>query len=308
MENLLNKPVLSKEMISNERLECAIYAGFIIGSTLMLIHIIFGKLALAQGTKENSRIHRVFIEFQRKSFHMIGGCINCSLYHWGMKKGLLYSAYMGDGAGPRPAGSLDAAAAFIAGCFAIWALEASRLMIPYVNKWYLQSFKGLIRDKEVDKASGVAFFIPGCVAAMMAAPSNFAIMGILFLSIGDAAASIGTAWGYIPVGTSKRRVEGSIGCAICCYLIALYLGLDSYVALVTALVVSFGEVLAEVIGLDDNLVIPMLGVLGVRIALSSQFGAMATFAFYTICTGVVLGVLVGATTSKNQGSPLKKQN
>ena len=305
---MAEKPILDNSMIPAEKVEYAIYGGFIIGTCLMIIHMIFGKWAMSLGTKETSRIHRVFIELQRKSFHMIGGCINCSMYYFGIKKGFLYSAYMGDAtpASARPAGALDGAAAFIAGCFAVWVLEASRLMIPFVNRWYLKSFKGLIRDKEVDKASGVAYFIPGCVAAMMAAPSHFAIMGILFLSVGDAAASIGTAWGYIPVGTSKRRVEGSIGCIICCYFIAVFLGLSPSISLITALVVAFGEVLAEVIGLDDNLVIPMLGVLGVRIALAAQFAAMAWFAFYAICLGVVLGVVVGATTTKNQDSPLKK--
>jgi len=52
-----------------------------------------------------------------------------------------------------------------------------------------------VREKEFDKAAGVAFFIPGVLAAMLAADSNTAIMGMLFLSIGDAAASVGTAGG-----------------------------------------------------------------------------------------------------------------
>jgi len=299
----MEKPILSNDMIPTEKVECAIYGGFIIGASLMLIHILFGKFAMSYGPTH--RIAKVFVEFQRKSFHMIGGCINCTLYYWGMKKGYLYSAYMGDATGEKPAGSLDGAAAFIAGCFAVWFFEASRLMIPFVNRWYLKSFKGLIREKEVDKATGVAYFLPGCVAAMMAAPSHFAIMGILFLSIGDAAASIGTAWGFIPVGTSKRKVEGSIGCILCCYGIGVFLGLNSYVALVTGLVVGFGEVLAEVIGLDDNLVIPMLGVLGVRIAITSQFAAMFYFASSAMGLCILLGLIIGATTSKNQDSPVK---
>lgn len=295
---------LSNSMIPTERVEQAIYFGFFLGFCLMIIHIIFGKKAIAKG----GRVAKIFVEFQRKSFHMIGGCVNCSLYHWGIKKGYFHSAYMGDAAATNPEGTrLDGAAAFIAGCFAIWFVEASRLMIPCVQNFFLKSFKGLIREKEVNKASGVAYFIPGCVAAMMAAPSHFAIMGILFLSIGDAAASIGTAGGFIPVGTSIRKVEGSIGCFFACFGIGMYLGLTPYHSCITSLIVAFGEVLAEVIGLDDNLVIPMLGVLGVRISLASQFFQMACFAAAASTMVVLLGLIVGATTSANQSSPINKQ-
>ena len=291
---------LSNDMVSEARVEMAIIGAYGIGTFFLIFHMIFGKMAMAKG----GRVAKVFIELQRKSFHMVGGCINCTLYHWGIKKGYLHSAYQGDAVRTNPEGTrLDGAAAFIAGCFAVWLLEASRLMIPAVNTWYLTSFKGLVREKEVNKASGVAYFIPGCVAAMMAAPSNFAILGMLFLSVGDAAASIGTAGGFIPVGASPRKVEGSIGCLLVCFGIGCFFGLNPYVAFVTAGIVATGEVLAEVIGLDDNLVIPMLGVLGVRIAMASQFLQMATFAATAIGIAVILGVLVGATTSKNQASP-----
>lgn len=294
---------LSNSMIPTERVEQVIYCGFLIGFALMITHILFGKKAIAKG----GRIAKIFVEFQRKSFHMIGGCVNCSLYHWGIKKGYFHSAYMADAAATNPEGTrLDGASAFIAGCFAIWFVEASRLMIPSVQTFFLKSFKGLIRDKEVNKASGVAYFIPGCVAAMMAAPSHFAIMGILFLSIGDAAASIGTAGGFIPVGTSPRKVEGSIGCFLACFGIGVYLGLSPYHSIVTALIVAVGEVLSEVIGLDDNLVIPMLGVLGIRIALASQFLQMAYFAGGASVMVTLLGLIIGATTSANQSSPIKK--
>lgn len=296
--------ILSNAMIPTDRVERVIFAGYGIGLFFLIFHLIFGKKAMSKG----GRIAKVFVELQRKSFHMIGGCFNCSLYHWGLKKGYFYSAYSGDALATNPEGTrMDAAAAFISGCFAVWFLEASRLMIPFVQRWYLKSFKGLIRDKEVDKAAGIAYFIPGCVAAMMAAPSNFALMGILFLSIGDAAASIGTAWGYIPVGSSKRKVEGSIGCFLVCFAIGLYFNLGLYNSAITSGIVTFGEVLAEVIGLDDNLVIPMLGVLGIKIAIASQFTQMAKFAVGAVVFGVGLGVLVGSTTSANQDSPLKKQ-
>lgn len=64
--------------------------------------------------------------------------------------------------------------------------------------------------------AGIAFFLPGSLAAFMSADPDLAILGILFLSIGDAGASIGTAAGSFPVGTSSRMVEGSIACWTLC--------------------------------------------------------------------------------------------
>ena len=39
---------------------------------------------------------------------------------------------------------MDAGAAFISICFVSWMLEASRLMIPAVQKWYIRA---LVRSK-----------------------------------------------------------------------------------------------------------------------------------------------------------------
>ena len=199
---------------------------------------------------------------------------------------------------------MDGGAAFLAISFVCWMVEASRLTIPAVQSWYLKTFKGLIRQKEHSKAAGIAYFLPGALAAMMAAPSHFAILGILFLSVGDAAASIGTAGGYIPVGTSSRKVEGSIGCFLVCTGLAIYAGLSTQVALIASGFVTFGEVLAEIIGLDDNFVIPMLGVLGVRIALFPQLGQMAAVMCVGLGIGVALAAIVGSTTSKDKWNKL----
>lgn len=165
-----------------------------------------------------------------------------------------------------------------------------------VRKWYLKTFKGLVREKEFDNAAGIAYFIPGILAAMLASPSNTAILGILFLSIGDAASSLGTAAGFIPVGSSKRKVEGSIGCFIVCTAIGSFVGLSNEHAMITSGLVTFGEVLAEVIGLDDNLIIPMVCVLGVRIAEAPQFSQMGIVMGVGLAVGIILGTVVSLTT------------
>ena len=284
--------LLSNSMLDTQRLEQLIYGGFVCGGCLLVVHLIFGKAAKRTG----GRIEKMFVEFQRKAFHMIGGCIICSCYHWGIKHKFIRPAFSPE----TDSTAMDGGAAFLAASFVCWIVEASRLTIPAVQTWYLKTFKGLIRQKEHSKAAGIAYFLPGALAAMMAAPSNFAILGILFLSVGDAAASIGTAGGYIPVGTSSRKVEGSIGCFLVCTFLAVYAGLSSQVALIACSFVTFGELLAEIIGLDDNFVIPILGVLGVRIGLFPQLGQMAALMGVSLGIGVALAAIVGSTTSKDK--------
>ena len=283
---------LNNRMLDTGKLEQLIFGGFILGGAMLLVHLGLGKAA----KKAGGRIEKIFVEFQRKAFHMIGGCIICSCYHWGIKRQVIKSAFAPDAQGD----AMDGGAAFLAISFVSWIVEASRLTIPAVQSWYLKTFKGLIRQKEHSKAAGIAYFLPGALAAMLAAPSNFAVLGVLFLSIGDAAASIGTAGGYIPVGTSPRKVEGSIGCFLVCTGLAIYSGLATDVALIASGFVTFGEVLAEIIGLDDNFVIPLLGVLGVRIGLSPQLGQMALVMGAGLGIGVGLAALVGSTTSKEK--------
>lgn len=97
----------------------------------------------SQAKAKGGRVAKIFVELQRKSFHMIGGCILGSVYHYGLKYGYLSSAYLGDntissgsnpsvmemlddgsGSGRRP---FDAGAAYLSLCFLVWMLEALRL-------------------------------------------------------------------------------------------------------------------------------------------------------------------------------------
>eukprot|EP00457_Paulinella_chromatophora_P007225 gb/GEZN01007246.1/.p1 GENE.gb/GEZN01007246.1/~~gb/GEZN01007246.1/.p1 ORF type:complete len:299 (-),score=53.69 gb/GEZN01007246.1/:353-1249(-) len=293
---------LTNDLISTEKLENSIFAGFLLGFFFFLLSALFGEKAKTWGP----RTAKVWVELQRKSFHMIGGCLICTLYHWGIKNHYLTSAYLADAQDfSDPNRPMDGASAFIAVSFVCWMIEASRLLFESIEKMYEEAFKGLLREKEFKKAAGIAYFLPGCLAAMMAGPSNIALMGVLFLSVGDAAASIGTAGGSFPVGKSARKWEGSIGCFTICLLIGLYLGLETKMALVTAALVSVGELLAEVIGLDDNLVIPMLGVLGVRIALAPQVLGMVVIMGGGVGVGCVLGMAVASTSRGGDKSKAK---
>mmetsp|Transcript_41465 Transcript_41465/g.119534 ORF Transcript_41465/g.119534 Transcript_41465/m.119534 type:complete len:306 (-) Transcript_41465:171-1088(-) len=290
---------LNNNQLKTKRIEALIFFGYALGASLLAAHKTYGKQAEEMG----GRIAKVFVEFQRKSFHMIGGCLICSWYHWGIKWGAMAPAFqpIGEAAAAAAAGGkspMDAGICFLGGCLVTWMIEAARLQCPPVQRWYLGKFKGLVREKELTKAAGTAYFIPGALAAMMAAPSNYAVLGVLFLSIGDAAASIGTAAGRIPVGSSSRKVEGSIGCFAVCTMLGRFAGLRGNIAARTSLLVAIGEVLAEVIGLDDNFVIPMLTVLGARLAMNQQLGKLLAVMGGSLGAGVLLGAAVGSSTPK----------
>eukprot|EP00933_Yihiella_yeosuensis_P052184 TRINITY_DN50196_c0_g1_i1.p1 TRINITY_DN50196_c0_g1~~TRINITY_DN50196_c0_g1_i1.p1 ORF type:complete len:309 (+),score=43.45 TRINITY_DN50196_c0_g1_i1:127-1053(+) len=299
---------IRNELLSAAKLEQSIYIGFVLGAAFLILNAIFGGSVRQHGSDVAKA---VFVELQRKSFHMIGGCIICAAYHYGIKFRYLSSAYLPDSSKLAVASSsdseiMDGGAAFLSVCFATWGLEAARLQVPSVQNWYLKSTAGLIREKEQGKAAGVAYFLPGSLAAMLAGPSNLAILGILYLSIGDAAASIGTAAGCIPVGHSKRKLEGTVGCFVVCTLLGLHAGLVLHVALVAAAFVATGEVLAEVIGLDDNLVLPMLGVLGIRIALHPQLFKMIGVMAVGLAIGLGLAVLVATAGSTSSTAKVGK--
>eukprot|EP00408_Alexandrium_pacificum_P016531 CAMPEP_0171201658 /NCGR_PEP_ID=MMETSP0790-20130122/24602_1 /TAXON_ID=2925 /ORGANISM="Alexandrium catenella, Strain OF101" /LENGTH=287 /DNA_ID=CAMNT_0011667061 /DNA_START=89 /DNA_END=953 /DNA_ORIENTATION=- len=272
---------LSNDLVDAGRLESMIFAGFICGASMLAVHRAFVGSAKQAG----GRIEKVFVELQRKSFHMIGGCIICSVYHWGIKHGLLTSACRSAGASTASASSyaMDGGAAFLSLSLVSWLLEASRLMFPAVQRWYMESFSGLVREKERAKAAGIAYFLPGALAAMLAAPSNVAVLGILLQHPRGLLLAEG--------GGQRRVLPGGLAMAV-------FAGLPVGVSLVTCTLVTLGEVLAEVIGLDDNFVIPLLGVLGVRIGIYPQLGHMLA----VMCIGLGVGAGLGAVVSASKAS------
>ena len=60
------------------------------------------------------------------------------------------------------------------------------------------------------------------------------------------------------------------------------------------------QLLAEVIGLDDNLVLPMLGVLGVRLGYQPCFLEMFTVMGMGLLVGVALGAVVASSKKERK--------
>eukprot|EP00727_Mastigamoeba_balamuthi_P000508 m51a1_g10454 hypothetical protein (305) ;mRNA; f:20393-21431 len=264
--------------INQQRLEQAINIGFYVGTAFLLAHVVLARRPSVT-RRPQSRAARLSIELQRKSFHMIGGCIMCAWYHYGLKWGFFSSACLAEAsarpASPSQARPFDGAAAWLSLSFLAWAMDAARMYVPWVRRVTHQKLGSIMREKEMNKAAGTAYFVPGVLVAILAAPEPVAVLAVLFLSIGDAASSLGSAVGAIRVFTTPRKVEGSVGCFVVCAGIAAFVGLPLQTALVTSAFVTVGELLAEIIGVDDNVVLPLVGTMGVRIARAPQYAYMA---------------------------------
>lgn len=284
-------------MLSTLRLEHCILLGLCLG----LLFIVWASRMGSWAQTRGGRAAKAVIELRRKSFHMLGGCILVAAFHFGLQSGILSPAYLGDSQ-TMPGAWMSSHAFLLATMFSTWSLEFARLTFPSVNAWYLRSFRGVVREKEFGKASGVAYFIPGCLAAAMAGPSDVAVLGMLCLSLGDAASSLGTALGCVPVGASSRKLEGSLACFVVCLSLACYTGLPLQQGAVTSAVVTLGEVMAEVIGVDDNLVLPMLTVVAVRVSFHPEFAKIFAAMVSTLSVGIGLGVVVACATPTSESS------
>jgi len=66
-------------LMDNTRIEYLMWGCMGMGIGFSVLQKTFG----GWGAKQGGRTAKVFIELQRKSFHMIGGCIICLIYHYG---------------------------------------------------------------------------------------------------------------------------------------------------------------------------------------------------------------------------------
>lgn len=66
-------------LMNNTRIEYLMWGCMGMGIGFSVLQKTFG----GWGAKQGGRTAKVFIELQRKSFHMIGGCIICLIYHYG---------------------------------------------------------------------------------------------------------------------------------------------------------------------------------------------------------------------------------
>lgn len=149
--------------------------------------------------------------------------------------------------------------------------EALRLRFPAINKLTIRLMGPFMRESEVDHYSGFVFYGLGVALSLFFFPERYAILSALFLMFADPISSaVGILYGekkFLP----NKSIEGSIACALTCYLITLFymscfghtgikLFLFSFLA---GLIAAVSEMLS--VWVDDNLTIPIFSGLGLTI-------------------------------------------
>ena len=122
---------------------------------------------------------------------------------------------------------------FFAGIF--FATHRARLRFPSLNRALVRVMKNILRKEEAsgEKIPASFWFLLGTAAVMRAFPTHgghIFRLALLVLSFGDPAAGlIGSLYGRTPwFGASGKTVEGSVGCALVCAMVAaLYFFLES---------------------------------------------------------------------------------
>jgi diacylglycerol kinase (CTP) len=148
------------------------------------------------------------------------------------------------------------------------AIEIARLRWPSLNRLVLAAFGALMRPREVKGLSGTPFYLAGTLSAMLVFPEPVTRLALLFLALGDPAASVA---GVLSRQRGPRLARGKtlIGTAasmIVCAAVTLF-----YVAhavpdatFMSRLILGFagsGAALASEclpVALDDNLVYPVV--------------------------------------------------
>ena len=186
-------------------------------------------------------------EFARKAFHMLS---------------LVYLVFF------RLVG-WPAAGAWLAGWLLVcFIVETVRLKVPGVERALNGFFAGLMRDSERKHFSGIVHTTTGCLLAMLIGGGDVVIVtaAILQLAFADAAAALaGKAWGRTRILGGKKTLEGCLAGFAAGLACALAAGVPPGAAAVSALAVSFVELLPTTGWFNDNLTIPVAGATVLRL-------------------------------------------
>ncbi len=151
--------------------------------------------------------------------------------------------------------------------------DVSRLLWPAFNARVVKDLQKYMRQREVNRLNSMSFFALSTFLTCLLFPKGIAILSILYLGLGDTAASIvGVCWGRHKFG-GRFSIEGSLAFFLVCALVTLlypYLDPNFHGSLLLfALAGGFIGACSERIlpRLDDNFVIPLFSALLLRLLL-----------------------------------------
>ena len=143
----------------------------------------------------------------------------------------------------------------------VTAADFIRLRNPAINEFFFRYFKQFIRDNERDTLTGTPWYVLGILLVLLLYHLPAAVYGVLFLSVGDVAAtSVGQRWGSIKI-SGKKSLQGTAAFLISALAAGLlvshfYMPVVSGVIFAGAAAATLMEILP--VPVNDNLTIPLV--------------------------------------------------
>lgn len=143
--------------------------------------------------------------------------------------------------------------------------DLARLRLPTLHHRFLRLVGPLFRPREDRRMSGASMLALGLALTVLLFPRRFAMAGLLFAGLADAAGAIvGRAFGRHPFPWG-RTLEGSTAFFLAAVLAGcLVPGIDPAHALLAALPVALLE--SAPLRVNDNLIVPLAGALATLLA------------------------------------------
>lgn len=147
-------------------------------------------------------------------------------------------------------------------------VEFIRFKKHSIKLLFNEIFGFLLRDHEFSNLTGATYLLTSSLLCIAIFPADIAFISISFLSIGDTvAALIGIRFGKRKIIFTKKSLEGSIACFVCCFIFSVIfldnLDLTTYGIWVISLFGALAATIAESskVYLDDNIKIPIFSAL-----------------------------------------------
>lgn len=187
------------------------------------------------------------LHLARKVWHMFMGATMASIYFSGMSVHVAVLCLS------------------VALCLSV-SLEFARLRVPSFNEKIVRLWGPVMRHCEINRVSGIPFYILATLLAIGIFPKPIAVLSILYLAFGDPVASVvGILYGkYGPRFSNGKSLIGTLAGVATCTLVGFFflktLSLPPTVYLSLVLIGGIAGGVAELapFEMDDNLSIPIV--------------------------------------------------
>jgi diacylglycerol kinase (CTP) len=145
-------------------------------------------------------------------------------------------------------------------------METIRLKMPVLNEKIVRVWGPFMRESEVNRVSGMPFYIASMLLAIAIFPKPVAILSILYLACGDPIASLfGIVYGHksIRLASGKSLIgttAGIVTCALVTFVFLKTIAVTGPALLVLPVVGGLAGGTAELlpVEIDDNFTIPVV--------------------------------------------------